>query len=69
MGSIVDTRSGKLEGVTADGLHVFKGIPFAAPPVGKLRWQRPVRENAWDGVRDASQFGSQNTQGEMILNR
>ena len=51
--TIADTRSGKVEGVEIDGVHVFKGIPYAAPPVGARRWLPPVREDAWDGVRDA----------------
>jgi para-nitrobenzyl esterase len=40
------------------GVRVFKGIPFAAPPVGALRWQAPAPVAEWDGVRDASKFGN-----------
>ena len=54
--TIAATRSGKIEGVEHDGVHVFRGIPYAAPPVGPLRWQPPRREEAWDGVRDATRF-------------
>jgi para-nitrobenzyl esterase len=39
------------------GIRVFKGIPFAAPPVGALRWQAPQPVAKWNGVRDASKFG------------
>ena len=44
-------------------VRVFKGIPFAAPPVGDLRWRAPQPAAEWDGVRKAEQFGSSCTQG------
>ncbi len=43
-------------GSSAD-VRVFKGIPFAAPPVGNLRWKAPQPAAHWDGVRKADQFG------------
>ena len=52
--TIAATRSGKIEGVEHDGVLVFRGIPYAAPPVGARRWLPPAREDAWDGVRDAT---------------
>ncbi|WP_395648217.1 carboxylesterase/lipase family protein [Terricaulis sp.] len=52
----VRTASGYVEGVEADGVRVFRGIPFAAPPVGERRWRAPAPAAPWDGVRDASQF-------------
>lgn len=42
---------------TNPDIIAFKGIPFAAPPVGDLRWKPPTPVAAWDGVRDASAFG------------
>ena len=42
---------------SSPGIRVFKGIPFAAPPVGALRWAAPQPVAKWDGVRDASKFG------------
>ena len=52
------TASGLLEGVRSDGLDVFRGIPFAAPPVGPSRWRAPQPEQPWRGVRSAVAFGT-----------
>ena len=56
---VVKTDKGDVRGaLTADGqVRSFKGIPFAAPPVGDLRWQPPQPALSWKGVRDATQFG------------
>ena len=48
---------GQIQGAQKDGLRVFKGIPFAAPPVGALRWREPQPVVPWEGVRDCSEFG------------
>ena len=54
------TANGVLEGVvSADGkVRTFKGIPYAAPPVGALRWQAPQPAAAWTGVRKATEYGA-----------
>jgi para-nitrobenzyl esterase len=67
--TIVATRSGKVEGIERDGVQIFRGIPFAAPPVGALRWQAPQREDDWDGVRDASRFSAQSAQSEFQMTK
>src|SRR5271166_5221367 len=57
MDTIVATRYGKIEGEEHEGLLVFKGIPFAKPPIGPLRWLPPERPNSWGGLHDARRFG------------
>jgi para-nitrobenzyl esterase len=49
---------GEVEGTVADGLSVFKGIPFAAPPVGELRWKSPQPVAPWTDVKQAVAFGN-----------
>lgn len=56
----VQTANGTLEGITeASGIRSFKGIPFAQPPVGDLRWKEPQAPLNWAGVRKADHFGPQ----------
>ena len=55
---LVELPVGKLRGAAVGDLHVFKGIPYASPPVGPRRWKPPVSLPAWSGVRDATQFGA-----------
>ncbi len=54
----VRTHSGWVDGVTEPSYRVFKGIPFAAPPVGDLRWHAPQPVRSWSGVRPANRFSS-----------
>jgi para-nitrobenzyl esterase len=50
------TESGNLSGISANGLSVYKGVPFAAPPVRDLRWRPPVPAAPWTGTRKADAF-------------
>ncbi len=67
--TITATRSGKVEGTERDGVLAFRGIPFARPPVGPLRFRAPVREQPWDGVRDATRFGPDSAQADLPIAR
>lgn len=64
----VRTEAGAVEGTTsADGkVLIFKGIPFAAPPVGTLRWREPQPVASWQGVRKATEFGARCMQGNVF---
>src|SRR5579862_5725908 len=57
--------TGMISGVTGNSpdVHVYKGIPFAAPPVGDLRFRAPQPPAKWDGTRMADQFGPMCMQG------
>jgi para-nitrobenzyl esterase len=48
---------------SASGVHAYKGIPYAAPPVGPLRWRPPQPVARWNGVRSAEAFGPNSMQG------
>jgi para-nitrobenzyl esterase len=54
---VVSTRSGKLRGENAGGVNIFRGVPFAQPPVGDLRFRPTVKVQPWTGERDATRFG------------
>lgn len=54
---VVHTADGDVAGVAANGVETFRGIPFAAPPIGDLRWRPPQPASHWTGVRNAAAFG------------
>ncbi len=58
MAAIVGTSVGTLRGIEADGLSIFKGVPFAQPPIGDLRWRAPQPVQPWQGERDATEIGA-----------
>jgi para-nitrobenzyl esterase len=68
---VVTIADGKLKGYAANGISTFLGIPFAAPPVGNLRWRPPAPAAKWSGERDAGAFGlscvQTNTFGVMAV--
>jgi para-nitrobenzyl esterase len=63
--NIVNTKQGKLQGAKENDLFVFKGVPFAAPPVGNLRWMPPQPVSSWKGVRPALEYGTIAPQNPM----
>ncbi|HWA30995.1 MAG TPA: carboxylesterase family protein, partial [Rhizomicrobium sp.] len=54
---VVKAPAGALKGTAENGVDVFKGVPFAQPPVGNLRWKPPMPLPRWTGTKDATQFG------------
>jgi para-nitrobenzyl esterase len=63
----VHVTGGVIEGITEkDGLRVFKGIPFAEPPVGQRRWKPPQPVKRWDGVKPAKEFGPAPVQDDLV---
>src|SRR5579872_3623004 len=56
---IVSTDAGLISGVTnaAGDVHIYRGVPFVAPPVGNLRWKEPQPVTPWEGIRKCERFG------------
>src|ERR1051326_3084995 len=63
---VVKTNAGLVSGtMNKDGdIHIFKGIPFAAPPVGELRWKAPQPVQPWSGVKKCDAFSASPMQNE-----
>lgn len=57
-GPVVEAPSGTVRGSAEGDLKVFKGIPYAVPPVGAMRWRPPAPMQPWKGVREATAFGA-----------
>ena len=67
IGDTVKISQGRLQGAVADGVAVFKGVPFAAPPVGDLRWRAPQPPATWSDIRQAAAFSATCAQTEDCL--
>ena len=65
--TIASTTAGQVRGTEHGAGLRFAGIPYAAPPVGDLRWRPPAPVEAWDGVRDATSFGAVSIQNPDLL--
>ncbi len=63
----VEVAGGVVDGAAANGIAAFKGIPFAAPPTGELRWKKPQPVIAWQGVKMASDFAPSCMQDAAML--
>src|SRR5262249_10900466 len=57
-GPVVNTAEGPVRGYSQGGVYRFLGIPYAAPPVGDLRWRPPAPVKKWNDVRDATQYAN-----------
>jgi para-nitrobenzyl esterase len=66
LGPHIRLTSGSVRGRTEDGLAVFRGMPFARPPVGELRLAAPMSVEPWEGVRDAVAFGPPPPQSRVM---
>jgi len=63
--TVAQTQSGAVQGVVVGDELAFRGVPYAAPPVGGLRWKPPQPPISWAGVRDASSFGNRCIQTDL----
>src|ERR1035441_10390740 len=61
-GTVADTRYGKVRGVVADGIHIFKGIPYGGPTEGPGRFMPPSKPRKWAGIQDATRTGPRSIQ-------
>lgn len=64
--NVVKTDAGEISGTVSQdkSVHIFKGIPFAAPPVGELRWKAPQPVTPWKGIKDCTEFAKSPIQGK-----
>src|SRR5512145_158394 len=54
----VQTDAGAISGISAGTLQVYHNIPYAAPPVGDLRWKAPAAAQPWNGIRDGTEYSA-----------
>jgi para-nitrobenzyl esterase len=64
---VIETRSGKIQGYVDKGIQIFKGIPFAEPPINDLRFKAPIRKRPWEDIFDATEYGPYAFQGYSPL--
>ncbi len=67
--TVVETQYGKVQGTISGPIFVWKGIPFAQPPLGDLRFRAPQAPSPWAGVRDATTFGLASAQSGRMMQR
>ena len=67
MSCIVETGAGRLQGVAENGLEVYRGVPYASPPIGALRFAPPRPPVPWEGIRPAEAFGPDAPQPASLL--
>ena len=53
---VVNTKYGKVSGIEKESIVIFKGVPYACPPIGDLRWREPREPFSWEGVRKCAKF-------------
>lgn len=64
---VIETEAGLIEGKAGETSLYFKGIPYAEPPVGSLRWQSPVNKTPWEGIYKADEFSKACPQGPSAI--
>src|SRR4051812_2979870 len=67
--NVVDTGAGKVSGVTSDGVHIFKGIPYGASTAGANRFMPPRKPEPWTGVRECSSYAGRSPQAAAAAQR
>jgi para-nitrobenzyl esterase len=64
---VIATKYGKLQGGEIGGVNAYRGIPFAAPPVGELRWRDPKAPASWTGIKAATKYSPACNEAEDCL--
>ena len=64
---IVETTAGRVRGTAERGVDIFKGIPYAAPPLGERRFRPPEKPTPWAGVREAQAYGNMAVQSLNVF--
>ena len=64
---VVETTAGRIRGIRDRGVEIFKGIPYAEPPLGELRFRPPRKPRPWSGTRDALEYGNMAVQSPNVF--